>query len=216
MNGPVQLPMQGFDDIAAEFLDWLAGVLSAPMSVATVTACRSTEGRVLFQAIEEELGAMPGLAAMRRIFDRDERDVHVAARLAGCYVRLFEGPGGPATVSLYESTYSGPARRLHQQAAADMQSILCRCDLAVRPGFGEPADHLSLELALLTTLLRVGDQDAAEALLRRLANWVPRAVVACSSCDTSGFYVGALRVVSHLLMALAANSSIRIRHERSN
>lgn len=216
MNGSVQLPMQRFDDISAELLDWLAGVLSAPMSVATVTACRSAEGRVLFQAIEDELGVMPGLAAMRRIFDRDEHDAHVAARLAGCYVRLFEGPRGPATVSLYESTYSGAARRLHQQATADMESILWRCDLAVRPGFGEPADHLSLELALLATLLRVGDQDTAEALRQRLANWVPRTVVACSSSDTTGFYLGALRVVYYLLMALAATSSIRIRHERSN
>jgi TorA-specific chaperone len=205
MNGRVQLPIQGFDNIAAELLDWFAGVLSAPMSVATVTACRSAEGRVLFQAIEDELGAMPGLAAMRRIFDRDERDLHVAARLASCYVRLFEGTCGPATVSLCESTYSGPARRLHQQAAADMESILCRSDLAVRPGVGEPADHLSLELALLATLLRVGDHVTAEALRQSLANWVPRVVVLCASSDTTGFYLGALRVVYHLLMALAPN-----------
>ena len=216
MNASVEFPTLGFGDVAAEMLDWLAGVLSAPMSVVTIAACRSFQGNVLFSAIEEEFGAMPGLAAMRCVFDRDESDARMAVRLSGCYVRLFEGPGGPATVSLYESTQAGPARRLQQQATADMERILRRCDMAVRRGYGEPADHLSLELALLATLLRVGEQNGAEDLRQRLANWVPRAIAACSAVDPTGFYLGALRVVHHLLMALAATSSIRIRDERSN
>ncbi len=216
MNAPDRCPSQEFGAVAAELLDWLAGFLSAPMSVATATACRSHEGNVLFHAIDEESGAMPGLAAMRCVFAGDDSDARLAARLSGRYVRLFEGPGGPATVYLSKSADAGPARRLQQQATADMESLLRRCDLAVRRGYREPADHLALELALLAALLRVGDQDAAQHLCRRLASWVPRAIAACSACDPGGFHLGASTAVQDTLMAFDATSSTRIPHVRSN
>jgi TorA specific chaperone len=200
--------------VAAELLDWLAGLLSAPMSIATVTACRSREGAVLFDAINAEFGYMPGIEAMRCVLATDESDQHVAARLSGCYLRLFEGPGGPATVSLYESTYAGTTRRLHQQATAAMEAMLCRCDLAVRAGHAEPPDHLSLEAGLLARLLRIDDQDAADELRQRLLRWVPRVTAACAAADPSGFYRGALIAMHDTLMVLHAPSPVRTCHER--
>jgi len=216
MNASDRWSTQGFDDVAAELLDWLAGVLSAPMSVGAVGACRSREGVVLFDAIHEELGYMPGIAAMRSVLDTRESDEQVAVRLSGCYMRLFEGPGGPATVSLYESTYAGPARRLHQQATAAMEVVLRRCDMAVRAGHGEPPDHLSLEAALLATLLRIGDQDAVHGLRKRLLRWVPQVTAACAAVDPGGFYRGVLIALHDTLMALDEFSSIGNCHERSS
>ena len=207
MNPAGRRVAQAFGDVAAELLDWLAGVLSAPMAVATVAACRSREGAVLFAAIEDEFGDLPGIAAMRTAFDTAESDAQVAARLSGCYMRLFEGPGGPATVSLYESTYANPARLLHQQATADMECILRRCDLAVRAGYGEPPDHVSLEVALLASLLRNGDQMPAEDLRGRLMRWVPQVTAACAVADQTGFYRGALTALRDTLVSLDSTLS---------
>jgi len=215
MNASDKWPTQPLDDVAAELLDWLAGVLCAPMSVEAVGACRSREGVVLFAAIHEELGYMPGIEAMRSVLDTRDSDERLAARLSNRYVRLFEGPGGPATVSLYESTYAGKGRRLHQQPAAAMEALLRRCGMAVRAGHGEPPDHLSLEAALLATLLRIGDRNAADELRTRLLEWVPQVAVACAAADPGGFYRGVLIALHDTLMALHEFSAIGSCHERS-
>ena len=216
MTACYDLEAPGGSGVAADLLDWLAGVLSAPMAIATVNACRSRQGAILFDAINDELGYMPGIEAMRSALRSDESDEHMASRLSGCYMRLFEGPGGPATVSLYESTYAGSTRRLHQEATATMEAMLRRCDMAVRAGHGEPADHLPLEVALLATVLRIGDHDAAAELGRRLLRWVPRVTAACAGVDPSGFYRGALIALHDTLMALHAASPVRTCHERSS
>ncbi len=186
------------------------------MSVGAVAACRSRDGVVLFDAIHDELGYMPGIAAMRLMLDRHESDEQLAARLSGCYTRLFEGPGGPATVSLYESTYAGAVRRLHQRPAAAMEAMLHRRDMAVRVGHVEPPDHLSLEAGLLATLLRIGDRDAADELRMRLLRWLPQVAAACAVIDPGGFYRGVLIALHDTLMALDESSSIGISHERSS
>ena len=209
------LAIEGRADIATELLDWLAGLLSAPMSTDTVQACRSRSGTVLFDAINDELGYMPGIEAMRSALRSDESDEDIAARLSGCYVRLFEGPGGPATVSLYESTYCGSSRRLQQHATAAMEAMLRRCDMDVRASHGEPADHLSIETALLATLLRGDDPIATDELRQRLLAWVPQAGAACAVADPRGFYRGAFIALHDTLLALPAISSIRTCHERS-
>ena len=206
---------QEFDDVAAPLLDWLAGLLSAPMSVGAVAACRSCEGRVLFHAIGDELGCSIGIAAMCSAIDSDERDDVVATRLAGVYMRLFEGPGGPATVSLYESTYAGPTRRLNQQATATMEAMLRRCDIAVRADCGEPPDHLALEVALLSTLIRSGERVAAAEMRHRLQRWVPHPAAACADADPTGFYRGALAALHETLLAFDSPAAHRTRHDCS-
>ena len=216
MNASDRGSTQGFDDVAAELLDWLAGVLSAPMSVDTVRACRSGEGVALFDAINEELGYMPGIEAMRSVLDTHDSDERFAARMLNRYVRLFEGPGGPATVSLYESTYAGQSCRLQQQPAAAMEAMLRRCGMAVRAGHGEPPDHLSLEAGLLATLLRIGDQNATNELRSRMLRWVPQVAVACAAVDPGGFYRGLLIALHDTLVALNEFSSIGTCHERSS
>jgi TorA-specific chaperone len=179
-----------------------------------VAACRSRGGAVLFDAIDDELGKMPGIEAMRVLLDTDEGDERLAARLSGCYTRLFEGPGGPATVSLHESSYAREAGGLRQQATTDMAALLRRCDLAVRADYGEPPDHLSLEIALLATLLRIGDHAAADELRKRLLRWVPRVVVACAAADPIGFYRDALTALHDTLRAIDEPRSLRRCHER--
>ena len=214
MNASERWSTQTFDEVAVELLDWLAGVLSAPMSVGAIGACRSPDGVVLFDAIREEVGDMPGIEAMRSVLDTHESDEQLAARLSGCYTRLFEGPGGPATVSLYESTYAAAIRRLHQQPTAAMEAMLRRCDMAVRAGHVEPPDHLSLEVGLLATLLRIGDRDAADQLRERLLRWLPRVAAACAAIDPGGFYCGVLTALNDTLLALDESSSIGTCHER--
>lgn len=216
MNASDRWSTQGLDDVATELLDWLAGVLSAPMSVGAIGACRSSDGVVLFDAIRAELGYTPGIEAMRSVLDTHASDQQLAMRLSGSYVRLFEGPGGPATVSLYESTYAGAMRRLHQHPAAAMEAMLRRCDMAVRAGHGELPDHLSLEAGLLATLLRIGDRDAADELRTRLLEWVPQVAAACAAVDSGGFYRGVLTALHDTLMALDESSSIGTCHERSS
>lgn len=202
MSARLALQPESDAAVATALLDWLAGLLSAPMSLAAVTACRSRAGGVLFDAIAAALGRLPGITVMRAVLDGGASDEELAARLSRDYLRLFAGTGGPATVSLYESSYAGTARRLNQHATAAMEALLRRCDQAVRRDCGEPADHLAIEAGLLATLLRAGDRDGADALGRRLLAWLPHVVAASAQADPGGFHHGAVLALHDALRTL--------------
>ncbi len=183
-------------------VDWLAGIFSAPMSPDSVAACRSVRGITLLAAIGDEAGSRRGTDLMQAALVADDDVRTVACRLARAYTLLFEGPGGPKTVSIYESAYSGESPRLCQSAMAEMDALLGRGGMSTRSDLREPADHLSIELALLAELQREGDLAGAGALSGRLLRWVPLLSASCVSADATGFYGGASIVLHDLLIRL--------------
>jgi TorA-specific chaperone len=187
-------------DPAAFIAAWLAGVFIAPLTLDTVAEYRAAEGAFLLGAVGDEVGCKQGIDRMWRAVANGGSTASVERELSMAYMELFEGAAGPATVPLYESAYTGNGK-LFQQATGDMEALLRRCDMAVIKDCREPPDHLSIELALLSAVLREDSKQYVPMLRERLLAWVPEFAVRCNDADQSGFYSGAAMVVYKLLTA---------------
>ncbi len=153
-------------EVAALF-DWLAAVFAAPPNRETVAAYRRGQAADWLNAVATIPGCAEGVARMRRALDADADDGRVAARIGAAYGMLFEGIGGPKTVSPYELVHRGG--RLFGPPAAAMAAILAVHDLSVAASAGEPADHIAVELATASRLLaeaRSGRSDDARSPAR--------------------------------------------------
>jgi TorA-specific chaperone len=192
-------------DPTAFIASWLAGVFIAPQTIDAVTGYCSAEGAFLLHAVGEEVGCKKGIDRMWQAVSTGASPASIERRLAIVYMELFEGAAGPATVPLYESAYGGNGR-LFQQATGEMESLLGRCDLSIVNDCREPPDHLSIELALLSSVLREGSQQYVAMLRDRLLAWIPEFAVRCNDADESGFYGGAAMVIYRLLTMSAMRS----------
>jgi TorA specific chaperone len=194
-------------DSGAVMAAWLSGLFMAPLPIDAVADYCSTGGARFLEAIGDELGCMPGIDRMRSALAANAPPASIACELSVAYTLLFDGVAGPATVSLYESAYGGAGGRLFQEATGDMELLLERCGLSVSKDCCEPADHLSIELALLSTVLREDDGDCAALLRDRLLAWVPEFAARCGRADRSGFYGGAAMVLNdHLTLLKLRNT----------
>lgn len=131
----------------------------------------------------------------------------VVRKLAAAFTQLFDGVGGSKTVSLYESAYVSASGRLFQAPVGDMETLLRRSDVSTNDAFREPADHLSIELALLARVIRQDTDHQAQAALldNHLLAWVPIFAERCRDTDRTGFYAGATRVLAAFLIAQRAS-----------
>jgi len=90
--------------------------------------------------------------------------VTVARKLAAAFTLLFDGVGGPHTVSPYESAYVGGSAGCSDRRGRNgsLAAAIGRIDgRRIR----EPPDHLSIELALLARLTRQDAGHQAQAAL---------------------------------------------------
>jgi len=188
-------------DWGASVAEWLAGLFMAPVSGATVASYRAGLGGGFLDAIGGEPGCEAGVLRMRSALLTEDAPDLVAARLGAAFTLLFDGVGGPATVSLYESAHVGGSGRLFGVPAGEMAALLRQFDVSTDAAFREPADHISVELALLARLLRTdaGDEAAAALLDEHLLGWVPQFSDQCCDADRSGFYAGAACVLTGFL-----------------
>ncbi len=113
--------------------------------------------------------------------------------VGSAYGMLFEGIGGPKTVSPYESVHRDGGR-LFGAPAAEMEAILAAHDLSVAASAHEAPDHLAVELAAAARLLAEGEPDA-DAIIERLRGWVPAFAADCAAADSNGFWAGAAAVL---------------------
>lgn len=174
-------------------MEWLAGLFLAPPTADTVTSYRHGLGAMLLEELEQQPGCHDGAGRMEAALTNPGTPVMLARQFGTAFMHLFEGAGGPGTVSPFESAHLGPRGRLFQAPATDMDRLLARADLRPASGPSEPSDHLSMELALMAHMLRVqaGRQAVASLLDRRLLNWVPGFAQAVQAADHTGFYAGA-------------------------
>lgn len=186
----------------AVIVDWLACLFMAPLPIVAVADYRSAEGARLLEAIGDEMDCAQGIDRMRSALGPGASTASITRQLSVTYMLLFEGVAGPRTVSLYESAYGGGSR-LFQRASGDMEALLQRFGVIFRKDCGEPPDHLSIELALLSKVLRVDDDDGVSLLRDRLIAWVPEFAAHCRKADPSGFYCGASMVLKDLLTSTA-------------
>lgn len=140
---------------------------------------------------------------MSRALSGEETDRELSARLGKVHAVLFAGLGGPATVSPYESAYSGDGR-LFQAPVSEMADLLRRHGVHVSQAWSEAPDHLAVELTLIARLLAGGHGDGAD-LAGRLRRWLPAFAEQCAARDSSGFWSGAAQVLVALLSAGCAD-----------
>lgn len=174
---------------------WLGSLFATAPDVAAVAAYRRGDGAGWLARLAAVEGLADGVAAMREALAGDRSDAEVTAAICTAYGRLFLGIGGPDTVAPYESGWRGDGR-LFQAPTGEMETLLAAHDLSV--GGCEPADHLSVELALMAHLTFAGDPDAA-VLLDRIEDWVPAFCADCMTRDRSGFWAGAASVLAALI-----------------
>ena len=187
----------------ATVTEWLAGLFLVPLTTDAVASYRDGIGAALLEELEQQPSCRDGVRLMQVGLTGTQTSRMLARQLGSAFMQLFEGVGGPRTVSPFESAHISPRGRLFQQPATEMDRLLAQTNLMLTSGIGEPSDHLSVELALLAYMLRTGANRRATAWLldRRLLNWVPGFAQAVQVADRTGFYAGAASLLVGFLGA---------------
>ena len=185
------------DDWDATLADWLSGVFAPPLSADAVASYRTGLGALLLEALDHQAGCEAGVLAMAAALAASEPLPSVTRRLGRAFTQLFEGAGGPQTVSPFESAHSSRPGRLFQASSIAMERLLHEAQTAPLTGYREPSDHISIELALLAQLIRSGASAHRQAALLddHLLTWVPAFAEAIEVNDGTGFYAGAASVL---------------------
>ena len=179
-------------DLVALF-NWLSAVFAAPPDRDSVISYRRGPAAAWLEGVSVLPGCAEPVAHMLRALEADADDALVVARVGSAYGMLFEGIGGPKTVSPYESVHRDGGR-LFGPPAAEMEAVLAAHDLSVAVSTHEAPDHLAVELAAAAQLLSGGEPDA-EAIIARLRGWVPAFAADCAVADADGFWAGAAAVL---------------------
>ena len=189
---PVAFESLESHDLVALF-DWLSDVFAAPPDRASVASYRHGPAAAWLENVASLPGCADAIERMRCALEADAEDALVVAQVGSAYGVLFEGIGGPRTVSPYESVHVDGGR-LYGAPAAAMEAILAAHDLSVAASAHEAPDHIAVELAAAARLLAEGEPDA-EAVIARLRGWVPAFAADCAAADANGFWAGAAAVV---------------------
>ncbi|RZT42437.1 TorD/DmsD family molecular chaperone [Cupriavidus agavae] len=188
-------------EICAAMLERIAAWLDEPPSEPTIAQLQSPEGQVLLDAIAQEFDARAAIAQLRAALAAGPAST-LALDIAVDWTRLFEGVMGAPTVPLYESAYADdparPAARLFGCAVDEMNELLVRFDVSLASQ-REPADHVSVELALYAVLLRRHDADGIALMRERLSRWVPALIELCRLNDPGGFHGAVASLLGVLL-----------------
>lgn len=191
--------------VYADCLAELAGVFGAPLEASDITGLIGADGFEALSALRADPRHATDLDAALAILRAAGDGVTATSALNAAYCRLFLGLGPePASIPI-ESAHHGSGR-LFQQPVADIAALLTAHGLTVAQGCGEPADHLSVQLALMEQLIRLqenvvgSDARATIAALRqRLLTWTPNFAAAVGRADPTGFYAALARVLVRLL-----------------
>ncbi|MGA2493751.1 MAG: molecular chaperone TorD family protein [Roseiarcus sp.] len=179
-------------DLAALF-NWLSAVFATPPDRDSIVSYRRGPAAAWLDGVASLPGCDRGVARMQGALNAEADDALVVARIGSAYGMLFEGIGGPKTVSPYESVHRDGGR-LFGAPAAEMEAMLAAHDLSVAVSAHEAPDHIAVELAAGALLLAEGEPDA-EAIIARLRDWVPAFAADCAAADANGFWAGAAAVL---------------------
>jgi TorA-specific chaperone len=184
--------------------EWLAGLFLRPLAIETVRSLREGPGAALLGALALQPECAVGARRMRDIVLAGDNPAEVARDLSNEFTLLFDGVGGPRTASPYESAYFGFSRRLFQAPTGEMNRLLWQADVSVSSDVKEPADHLSIELALLGRMMREGASHRNKCALLdlHLMAFTPMFADKCLEADRTGFYAAAADLMLGFLRAL--------------
>ena len=183
--------------------EWLAGLFWSPLAIETVRSLRTGPDAAFLDALAFQPECKVGAKRMRAVLQAGSDPAEVARQLAAEFSLLFDGVGGPKTAWLYESAYLGSPGRLFQTPTGDMERLLLLADVSVVCGANEPADHLSIELALLARMMRQGASFRRQSALLdlHLMTFIPLFAARCFEAGRTGFYAAAADLMIGFLQA---------------
>jgi TorA specific chaperone len=182
----------------AELWRWLAGVFAAPMDTETLQACRLAVDDFAAAPVDPLL--QPALERLRDALAALPPGAAGVAALAHSHTLLFSGVAGRNnTVAPYESAFTTSTGRLFGESESRMTALLADLDLRVADDLREPADHVSVEAAVMAELAEAHDLNEPRLELQNaLRGWIGAFRDACVKQDARGFYAGAAMLAAAL------------------
>lgn len=192
----------------AALYHWFALAFFQPPSDEDVYSLREGAMWVLLRSLEATPAAGDGVAAMHRALAAGT-PANAASALGAAYTRIFDGAGGHAIAPPYRSVYESAGGLLCQQATAEMDRVLRQHRMRLDDKVHEPADHLSIQLEVMSQLaLRVAEEaelhsrpllpllaEQVDFLTNQLLAWVRRFAERVAAVDASGYYAGLASVL---------------------
>ena len=125
MTCRVRAAFEGLDarDLVASF-NWLSAVFAAPPDSDFVASYRRGPAAAWLESVASLPGCAQAVERIRCALEADPADALVAARVGSAYGILFEGIGGPRTVSPYEVAacrWRTPVRRAGRRDGSDFR-----------------------------------------------------------------------------------------------
>lgn len=179
---------------------WAAHYVQYEADEDAILFYRKPDNQIRVMSELSVLGACTAASAFRAFFDASAALSleQVLADLREDYARLFVGPG-PGAAPPYESLYLGEGR-YGGEVPRDFERALARAGLE-RTGSLGPADHLSIEIALLGHWSLSGNVSECRWLIQEhLLRWVFRWADDVQSNARTSFY----RAVAALVVDVVA------------
>ena len=187
----------------AALYHWFARLFFTTPGETEVIDLRAGRMRAVLESLAMTPGAEEPVAAICRALDHGSA-ASVAASLGVAQTRLFDGLGGYQTTPPYRSAFTSDTGLLCQEAMAEMERVLRQYRLNLDEQVCEPADHLSLQLEVMSQLaLRAASESEtaggaarpflvgqADFIDQQLLDWVPRFAECLATADELGFHAG--------------------------
>jgi TorA-specific chaperone len=188
----------------AALYHWFSLAFIAPPEAAQVTSLQQGQAHELLLSLQSFEAATGAIQAMQQVLDSGPAG-QVTASLQAAHARLFDGAGGFDAAPPYRSIYTSERGLLYQQATADMQGWLQQLQLGIASAVHEPADHLALQLEVMSELAlrlaavqeRDADPDTGAHVAQQvgfldtqLLNWVALFAQRLAEVDALGFHAG--------------------------
>ena len=182
---------------------WFARLFLTTPGETEVIDLRAGRMRAVLESLAMTPGAEEPVAAIRQALDHGSA-ASVAASLGVAQSRLFDGFGGDQSTPPYRSLFTSDSGLLCQEATVEMERVLRQYRLKLDEKVCEPADHLSLQLEVMSQLaLRAASESEtaggeaspfligqADFIDQQLLDWVPRFAGRLATVDELGFHAG--------------------------
>jgi len=179
----------------AALCQWFATLFAAELTEAQILAYQQGEGDPIIDVLSEIPELAEPAARFRDAFNGLNLMAHPRLELAADFAAMFLMDKRSSALP-YASVYTSPGGNFFSKAQEQMQQRLAANKQAVKPGFGEPSDHLAVMLDYLGEQFDQLTEHTASAeqtqkliaiqtfVERELMNWLPAFVQQGTTVNT--------------------------------
>lgn len=178
--------------VRADLYGCFAALFSEPLDRSMLRRCREQRSLLPLIALPDARWSRAPLHRALGIVLAAPDTETATIQLNRDFGRLFLGIDGPGhAVPACQSDYPDGGAP-HFGMAVEVATLLRSHGLAIAERCVEPADHISVQLALMECLIErnepVAHAEADSLLQSHLLGWVPEFTARCVACDATGFY----------------------------